>query len=158
MLFRSLSNLKILSIQSNRIREISGLKGLTSLEELYISNNALTTLNGLEESHSLRVLDITSNGVSSLRGLGHLEKLEEFWASYNQIADFNEVERELKDKKELNTVYFEGNPLQLRQPALYRNKVRLTLPQVMQIDASKFESRCFLQVCTLTASAFVRVS
>ena len=96
------------------------------------------------------MLDITSNGVSSLKGLGHLEKLEEFWASYNQIADFNEVERELRDKKELNTVYFEGNPLQLRQPALYRNKVRLTLPQVMQIDASKLDSRRTAQGVILT--------
>jgi hypothetical protein len=34
-------------------------------------------------------------------------------------------------------VYFEGNPLQTRAPALYRNKVRLALPQIMQIDASK---------------------
>lgn len=134
--FDTLSNLKILSIQSNRIREISGLAGLTSLEELYISHNALTSLSGLENTRTLRVLDISNNGISSLEGLEHLEKLEEFWASYNQIADFNEVERALKDKKELNTVYFEGNPLQLRQPALYRNKVRLTLPQVMQIDAT----------------------
>lgn len=43
----------------------------------------------------------------------------------------------LGDKKKLTTVYFEGNGLQLRAPALYRNKVRLALPQVMQIDASK---------------------
>lgn len=39
-------------------------------------------------------------------------------------------------KEKLETVYFEGNPLQLRQPALYRNKVRLALPQVQQIDAT----------------------
>ena len=47
------------------------------------------------------------------------------------------VEKELKDKENLNTVYFEGNPLQLKNPTLYRNKVRLALPQIMQIDASK---------------------
>lgn len=63
-------------------------------------------------------------------------ELEELWASYNQLADFGEVERVLKDKEGLTTVYFEGNPLQLRGPALYRNKVRLALPQVSQIDAS----------------------
>lgn len=54
------------------------------------------------------------------------------------MADFAEVERELRDKEQLETVYFEGTPLQTRQPALYRNKVRLALPQVKQIDASKF--------------------
>ena len=83
------------------------------------------------------MLDISNNTISSLAGLGHLSDLAELWASYNKIADFAEVERELKDKERLTTVYFEGNPLQLRQPALYRNKVRLTLPQIQQIDASK---------------------
>lgn len=83
------------------------------------------------------MLDISNNQIGSLKGLEACEELEELWASYNQIADFNEVEGELAKKKSLNTVYFEGNPLQLRAPALYRNKVRLALPQVMQIDASE---------------------
>ncbi|KAG4034660.1 hypothetical protein MFRU_002g00170 [Monilinia fructicola] len=132
----ALQNLKILSIQSNRIRDITGLDKLSALEELYISHNALTTLSGLESCSQLRVLDISNNQVSSLAGIQGLKEIEEVWASYNQIADFNDVEENLKDKEKLNTVYFEGNPLQLRAPALYRNKVRLTLPQVMQIDAT----------------------
>ena len=134
----SLSNLKILSIQSNRIRSISGLSNLPQLEELYISHNALSTLSGLENSKALRVLDISNNAIAKLEGIAHLEELEELWASYNQIADFAEVERELGDKKKLSTVYFEGCPLQLKAPALYRNKVRLALPQVLQIDASEY--------------------
>jgi len=132
----SLQNLKILSIQSNRIRNISGLENLPHLQELYISHNALSGLEGLENVVGLRVLDISNNQVSSVKGLKHLEHLEELWASYNQIADWSEVEGELKGRKELNTVYFEGNPLQLQNPFLYRNKVKLMLPQVMQIDAT----------------------
>jgi len=71
-----------------------------------------------------------------VKGLKHLEELEELWASYNEIGDFGEVEDELRHMVKLNTVYFEGNPLQLKAPAVYRNKVRLMLPQVMQIDAT----------------------
>jgi protein phosphatase 1 regulatory subunit 7 len=141
------SNLKILSIQSNRIRTIAGLDNLPQLEELYISHNALTTLEGLEKVSGLRVLDISNNQVGSIKGLKHLKELEELWASYNQITDWNVVEEELNDKKQLNTVYFEGNPLQLKAPALYRNKVKLMLPQVMQIDASKCFSSTLLEVC-----------
>ena len=48
------------------------------------------------------------------------------------------MEKELGDKKLLNTVYFEMNPMQLANKVLYRNKVRLALPQVQQIDASEF--------------------
>jgi protein phosphatase 1 regulatory subunit 7 len=132
----TLSNLKILSIQSNRLTGITGLSSLKSLEELYISHNALTSLSGLESNTALRVLDISNNQISKLEGISHLTHLEELWASNNLLSNFDEVERELKDKKELETVYFEGNPLQTKGPAVYRNKVRLALPQIKQIDAS----------------------
>jgi protein phosphatase 1 regulatory subunit 7 len=132
----TLTNLKILSIQSNRLTSITGLSSLPNLEQLHISHNALTSLSGLESNTNLRVIDISSNPIDHLTGLSQLTHLEELWASYCKIGDFAEIERELKDKEELETVYFEGNPLQLRQPALYRNKVRLALPQVKQIDAT----------------------
>jgi protein phosphatase 1 regulatory subunit 7 len=133
----TLSNLKILSIQSNRLSSITGLSSLGNLEELYISHNALTEISGLENNLKLRVLDISNNEIAHLKNLAHLPQLEELWASSNRLSSFDEVEKELKDKEELNTVYFEGNPLQLNNPTLYRNKIRLALPQIKQIDASE---------------------
>ncbi|KAF2803598.1 L domain-like protein [Mytilinidion resinicola] len=132
----TLTNLKILSIQSNRLTAISGISALTNLEELHISHNALASLSGVENNTNLRVIDISNNPIKSLAGLSPLSHLEELWASYCQLSDFAEVEAELADKDELETVYFEGNPLQLRQPALYRNKVKLALPRIKQIDAT----------------------
>ncbi|KAI9171850.1 Protein phosphatase 1 regulatory subunit-like protein [Paramyrothecium foliicola] len=131
-----LPKLRLLSIQSNRISDLSPLRDVPTLEELYMSHNALETLEGLEHNSALKVLDISHNKIRSLKGLGELRQLEEVWASYNHIVDFADVEKELKDKDNLSTVYFEGNPLQLRAPALYRNKVRLALPQIRQIDAT----------------------
>jgi protein phosphatase 1 regulatory subunit 7 len=135
-----LSNLKIISIQSNRLTEITGLSSLLNLEELYIADNALTQISGLESNASLRVIDISRNRIDKLVGIGHLQHLEEFWASSNQFSSFDEVEKELGDKKELATVYFEGNPLQMKNPVTYRNKIRLALPQIKQIDASEYNS------------------
>ncbi|RHZ51539.1 putative protein phosphatase PP1 regulatory subunit Sds22 [Aspergillus thermomutatus] len=132
----ALSNLRIISIQSNRLTSITGLSSLKNLEELYLSHNAITDLSGLESNTSLRVLDFSNNQVSKLEHLSHLKNLEELWASNNQLESFEEVERQLKDKEKLQTVYFEGNPLQTKGPALYRNKVRLALPQIIQIDAT----------------------
>ncbi|RAL17567.1 putative general stress response phosphoprotein phosphatase Psr1/2 [Aspergillus homomorphus CBS 101889] len=132
----ALQNLKILSIQSNRLTSITGLSALQNLEELYLSHNAITDLSGLESNLALRVLDFSNNQVSKLEHLSHLKNLEELWASNNQLASFDEVERELRDKENLKTVYFEGNPLQMRAPALYRNKVRLAIPHIMQVDAT----------------------
>ncbi|KAH8704587.1 hypothetical protein GQ44DRAFT_511517 [Phaeosphaeriaceae sp. PMI808] len=132
----TLTNLKILSIQSNRLRSITGLESLINLEELHISHNLLTEISGLEKNISLRVIDISANPIEHLTGLDGLTHLTEFWASNCKISSFQEVEKELRDKEELETVYFEGNPLQRNQPALYRNKVRLALPQIVQIDAT----------------------
>ncbi|ORY05185.1 hypothetical protein BCR34DRAFT_48930 [Clohesyomyces aquaticus] len=132
----TLSNLKILSIQSNRLTTITGLSNLKNLEELHISHNALTEISGLEANTNLRVIDISSNPIEHLTGLETLTHLEEFWASYCKFSSFDEVEKQLRDKEELKTVYFEGTPLQTNQRALYRNKVKLTLPQIIQIDAT----------------------
>lgn len=132
----SLSNLTILSIQSNRLRSITGLSSLKSLEELHISHNALTTISGLESNTSLRVIDISANPIDHLTGLETLKNLEEFWASWCKIESFDEVEKQLGDKENLETVYFEGNPLQTKNVVLYRNKVRLALPRIKQVDAT----------------------
>lgn len=132
----ALQNLRIISIQSNRLTNITGLSNLPNLEELYLSHNAITDLTGLENNTALRVLDFSNNQVSHLEHLSSLKNLEELWASNNQLSSFDEIERELKNKEKLQTVYFEGNPLQMNGPAVYRNKVRLALPQIVQIDAT----------------------
>ena len=131
-----LSNLKTLAIQSNGLHCISGLSGLTNLQELYVSENALTEISGLEDNINLRTLDITNNQITHLTGLKNQKLLEDLWASSNKITSFEEVEKELADKKKLKTVYFEKNPLQKNNPVLYRNKIRLALPQIRHIDES----------------------
>ena len=140
----TLTKLKILDIKSNRLTNITNLASLPQLEELYVSHNAITTIdkNTFSSNPELRVLDLSNNRIEHLENLHANTKLEEFWASANQISSFAEVERELKDKKNLTTVYFEGNPLQTENEVTYRNKVRLSLPQVQQIDASKFARLC----------------
>ncbi|MDI1490380.1 MAG: protein phosphatase regulatory subunit Sds22 [Ramalina farinacea] len=131
-----LQNLKILSIQSNRLTKITGVSELPNLEEIYISHNALTEISGLDNNTNLRILDISNNQIRNLSGFKSLTKLEELWASSNLLDSFEEVEEQLRDKKDLNTVYFEANPLQLRGPAVYRNKVKLALPNIEKVDAT----------------------
>jgi protein phosphatase 1 regulatory subunit 7 len=156
----SLSNLRIISIQSNRLTNLTGLSNLPNLEELYFSHNAVADLSGLEKNTTLRVLDFSNNQISHLEHLSTLVNLEEVWASNNQLSSFEEVERELKDKEKLQTVYFEGNPLQMNGPAVYRNKVRLALPHITQIDASMLSSFVAAEVRELIFNlfpAYVRV-
>lgn len=52
-----------------------------------------------------------------------------------QVADWAEVDK-LAHMKELETVYFERNPIQSHGPADYRRKLKLALPSLLQIDAT----------------------
>lgn len=134
---QNLTNLRVLSIQSNKITRIEGLENLINLEELYLSHNGITTIENLDNNKNLQVLDVTSNRIEHLSGLSHLTKLTDFWCSYNKVSDFNEINRELGKLPELDTVYFEGNPVQLSNPTAYRRKLRLNLgPSLAKIDAT----------------------
>ena len=143
------------------------LSFLTSLTELHVSHNALTSLNGLSTGPaSLRILDISSNPLSSLAGIESLTNLEELWASNCHMDDWREVERgigtEKSGKHALETVYLEGNPIQRKQPALYRGKVKLLVPGVRQIDACEFLGSHFpldiaSYLCSLSSIAVLHV-
>ena len=50
-----------------RIREISGLEKLSKLEELYIADNGLTHLKGLE-TNNLQTIEIANNKIEDLSG------------------------------------------------------------------------------------------
>lgn len=133
----NLVNLRVLSIQSNRLTKIEGLDHLVNLEEIYLSHNGISKIENLENNTKLQVIDITSNRISKLENLSHLKQLTDFWCSYNQISSFDEIAKELGNLPELDTVYFEGNPVQTSNPTSYRRKVRLNLgPSLAKIDAT----------------------
>lgn len=132
-----LCNLRVLSIQSNRLTKIEGLEKLVSLEELYLSHNGISHIENLENNTNLTVLDVSSNRIENLENLLHLTKLTDFWCSYNQVLSFDEISKQLGKLEELDTVYFEGNPVQTSNPTAYRRKIRLCLgDSLSKIDAT----------------------
>lgn len=142
----NLKNLRILSIQSNRIDHIGGLDSLESLEELYVSHNRLTKIEGLDNLKKLEILDITGNKITKIENMKHLKNLTDFWASYNLIDSFESISNELSELPKLETVYFEGNPIQLKNPAQYRTKVKLNLGKSLRkIDALYIASNRMVQ-------------
>lgn len=128
----SLLNLRILSLQSNRLTSISGLSQLLNLEELYLGRNYITKISGLESCLSLRVLDVRANNVSRLENLAHLEHLEELWASYNRISSLEEIQIQLRDKERLGSIDFTGNPIE----SSGSKDLWLALPKVLVIDGA----------------------
>lgn len=56
--------------------------------------------------------------------------------SNNKIESLQNVESQLKNISTLETIYLEGNPVQVKEGAHYRRKVILALPQIKQLDAT----------------------
>lgn len=86
----------------------------------------------------MTTIDCANNLITRIENLSHLPNLEEFWANNNQFDNdcYEQVEKELGSIKTLTTVYLEGNPMQLKNRATYRNKIKLALPNIQQIDAT----------------------
>lgn len=111
---------------------MSGLSQLLHLEELYLGGNYITKISGLESCSNLRVLDIRSNHILCLENLAHLEHLEELWASYNEISSLEEIEVQLRGKKHLGSIDFQGNPLETPGS----KSLWLALPHIFSIDGT----------------------
>jgi len=132
--------LRVLSLQSNKITKIEGLEGVSdSLEELYLSHNQISCIP--EDLHlpRLRILDVSANAIQEIpKKFGQLlPRLEEFWASDNQMADLNkQLDRFCPEiRSRLTTVYLGGtNPMAShpRYPAV----VQQAFPALMQIDGT----------------------
>jgi len=115
--------------------KIEGLDKLTNLTELYLSDQGIKAIEGLETLTELTIIDLANNPITSLDGVQHLPKLEDLWMNDNKVAEWTEVDK-LAGVPSLRTVYLERNPIYHADPASYRRKVMMALPQVTQIDAT----------------------
>jgi len=130
-----LVNCKKLSLSTNCIDKMISLPALKNLEILSLGRNVIKKIAGLEEIGStLRQLWISYNSISTLDGLGPCVKLTTLFMSNNKIKDWNELGK-LASLPELTNVLFVGNPiyadLTKRQA---RPKVLEMLPNVTTID------------------------
>ena len=84
-----LPSLKILSLGRNRIKKLDNLKGLEpTLEQLWMSYNEVSNLDGIENMRSLRTLYLGNNRISKwgeLTKLSRLPQLEDLVLFGNPI-------------------------------------------------------------------------
>ena len=70
-----MSKLKVLSLGRNNIKKIEKLEEVTStLEQLWISYNQISTLDGLSGLENLNTLYMSNNSIKSFSELNHLYK------------------------------------------------------------------------------------
>lgn len=85
-LLKGEEQLRVLSLQSNRLTAIANLVGLPSLIFLDLCNNLLTHISGLDRLVSLRVLMLGRNRISRIEGLDFLHRLDVLDLHANQIG------------------------------------------------------------------------
>ena len=72
-------------MQGNRLTKIENVSTLVQLEELYVSDNGLDELGGLDQLLKLQTLDVANNQLTRLTNMKHLPQLTEFWVCFIQM-------------------------------------------------------------------------
>lgn len=86
---KGLTKLRKLDLGANRIRimEVDQLSGLVNLEELWLGKNKIEKIQGLEKLTKLRRLDIQSNRLTQIEGLSsQSDTLEELMLAHNGLT------------------------------------------------------------------------
>lgn len=111
---KSLNGLKsceVLSLSTNMIDRMSSLAGMSRLRILSLGRNNLKKIEKLEDvAGTLEELWISYNQISSLDGLACLKNLTTLYCSNNCIKSFSELDK-LASLDKLVNVLFIGNPM-----------------------------------------------
>jgi len=87
----SLAGLIILDISFNAIRDMSPVALCPLLEELYIAQNKLRTIEGVNNLTRIRLLDLGANRIRSMDGLETVTSLQSLWLGKNKIEQITNV-------------------------------------------------------------------
>uniref|UniRef100_A0A251J0H3 Protein phosphatase 1 regulatory subunit 7 n=1 Tax=Manihot esculenta TaxID=3983 RepID=A0A251J0H3_MANES len=129
--------IKKLSLQSNRLTSMKGFEECVALEELYLSHNGITKMEGLSTLVNLCVLDVSSNKLTSVDDIQNLTRLQDLWLNDNQIESLEGIADAIAgSRQKLTTIYLENNPC-ARSPN-YATTLRQICPNIQQIDSNVF--------------------
>ena len=79
------SSKKVLDMSYNSIRSMAPVAHCPKLQELYLAQNKLRELSGLEGLTALQKLDVGGNRIRSLQPVAKCTGLVELWAGKNKV-------------------------------------------------------------------------
>jgi dynein light chain 1 len=131
----TLQNVKLLSLSTNCIDKMVSLPALKNIEILSLGRNMIKKIAGLDEiGNTLQQLWLSYNSISTLDGLSPCVKLTTLFMSNNKIKEWGELAK-LQQLPELGNVLFIGNPIYeglTKKQA--RPKVCEQLPRITAVD------------------------
>ncbi|XP_053700344.1 leucine-rich repeat-containing protein 9 isoform X2 [Synchiropus splendidus] len=107
-----LTNLKSLFLQDNQIRQVEGLEGLHQLQELVLERNWIKTVarNAFSSLDSLVELRLAENRLRELNHLQPLTELRKLHLDANKLQDSTEIDK-LEVLPSLTELSLIGNPM-----------------------------------------------
>nr|XP_043908558.1 leucine-rich repeat-containing protein 9-like [Solea senegalensis] len=128
-----LTNLKVLYLQDNKINHVEGLQGLRQLKELVLDRNHIKALskNSFIAQNVLEELHLVGNRIRELNYLYPLTKLRKLFLGINKLQTLLELEK-LKVLHYLTELSVVGNPV--TQSSFYRPEVVFHLSQLQILD------------------------
>ena len=115
------TNLQQLSLDSNKISDLTPLANLAQLQVLSLDSNKISDLTPLANLAQLQVLSLDSNKISDLTPLANLDKLIHLDLSHNEISDLTP----LANLDKLKRLYLEDNPLSAASLLLHIPALRI---------------------------------
>eukprot|EP00892_Ulva_mutabilis_P001629 jgi/Ulvmu1/11467/UM077_0010.1 len=132
----TLTNLRQLSLQANRLESIGGLEALTALEELYLSQNGIHCISGLESLALLKVIDLAYNPITKVEGLAAQTLLTDLWLNDTQVADLDHLESALQACRDTLEVVYLANSPAAQSTQAYLLFMKALLPKLEYLDST----------------------
>ncbi|KAG9489844.1 hypothetical protein GDO78_005653 [Eleutherodactylus coqui] len=127
------TSLKHVNLAHNNIHTISGFGNL-AIRVLSLASNQIKNITGLENLKSLQTLDLSSNQITSLEGLEGLEFLQTLDLQDNEICQISEITF-LEDLPLLHILNLLKNPVQ--EQVEYWLSLLFMLPRLTELDQKK---------------------
>lgn len=84
-------NIRTLSFSKTKLSRIEGLDQLLHLEQLWMVENNITSMDGLSQNTKLKNLNLSNNRISKIESLDNLTLLEKLWLNENNIRDIENL-------------------------------------------------------------------
>ncbi|KAM6969606.1 leucine-rich repeat-containing protein 9 [Tautogolabrus adspersus] len=128
-----LTNLKALFLQDNEISQVEGLEGNRLLRELVLDRNRIKALaeNSFNAQNVLLELHLAENRIRELNHLHPLTELRKLYLGTNKLQDITELEK-LEVLPSLSELSVVGNPV--AKNSLHRPAVVLRLSSLQVLD------------------------
>lgn len=143
-----MNGLRVLDLSENSINSLVSLtgEGLDSLEELYLSHNALTNLPDLREFPALKILDLSYNALTYAGGVSGCVGLERLNVSHNRMNSVTPM------SALTNLIWFNGSNNQVTDVSMMAPCTKL---ETFIMTDNKLENVDFLSACGAIKTVYI---